>query len=251
MTATDGYIVDVVDPFFANGRNNYASILSHIVKTNAGNFMGFLKEQDVLIVDRGFRDSRKLKGYQFPVYLTKKCPGNQAEWKNRSSVINCTESNGYMCLPNENFTELLEFCYIYPRILVQKDLCLYLAKRVSRVNSYNCRKFTHGCPELHYFSSETYVHLSCMEIENGCFSAEPGCKRQPSQRKTSIDDTTLAIILGVSIPACILCILVFYVIRTKEHFVFCVIRKSVCLAFFNQDCPVMLSSVCLMVRFTM
>eukprot|EP00105_Crassostrea_gigas_P036954 XP_019921102.1 PREDICTED: uncharacterized protein LOC105324350 [Crassostrea gigas] len=82
-----------------------------------------------------------------------------------------------MCLPNENFTELLEFCYIYPRIMVPKDLCLYLAKRVSRVNSYNCRKFTHGCPELNYFSSETYVHPSCMEIENGCFSAEPSCKR--------------------------------------------------------------------------
>lgn len=25
-----------------------------------------------------------------------------------------------MCLPNDNFTELLEFCYIYPRILIQE-----------------------------------------------------------------------------------------------------------------------------------
>lgn len=25
-----------------------------------------------------------------------------------------------MCLPNENLTELLEFCYIYPRMLIQK-----------------------------------------------------------------------------------------------------------------------------------
>lgn len=37
------------------------------------------------------------------------------------------------------------------------DLCLYLVKRFSRVNSYNCRKFTDGCPELSYFSSETYI----------------------------------------------------------------------------------------------
>ncbi|XP_052703932.1 uncharacterized protein LOC128180109 [Crassostrea angulata] len=148
-------------------------------------------------------ECRKLKGYEFPVYSTKKCPGNQAEWINRSSAINCTEKNGYMCTPNENFTDLLEFCYIYPRILVKEDLCLYLDKRVSRVNSYNCRKFTHGCPELKYFSSETYVHPSCMEIENGCFSAEPSCKRQPLQSKTSNDDT-LPIILGVFIPVCIL-----------------------------------------------
>lgn len=41
ITATYGYIEVVVGPFFANGRNNNASILSHIVKTNAGNFMEF------------------------------------------------------------------------------------------------------------------------------------------------------------------------------------------------------------------
>lgn len=63
-----------------------------------------------------------LEGYAFSVYSTKECPENQAEWKNRSSAINCTESNGYMCLPNENFTDLLEFCYLYPRILVQKGM---------------------------------------------------------------------------------------------------------------------------------
>nr|XP_034329461.1 ankyrin-3-like isoform X2 [Crassostrea gigas]XP_034329462.1 ankyrin-3-like isoform X2 [Crassostrea gigas] len=45
-----------------------------------------------------------------------------------------------------------------------------------------------------------------MEIENGCFSAEPSCKRQPLQSKTSNDDTLL-IILGVFIPICLLCIL--------------------------------------------
>lgn len=26
-----------------------------------------------------------------------------------------------MCLPNENITELLEFCYIYPFILIQES----------------------------------------------------------------------------------------------------------------------------------
>jgi hypothetical protein len=46
-----------VGPFLANGHNNDASILEHIAKTSTGNFMDFLKEQDVLVVDRGFRDS--------------------------------------------------------------------------------------------------------------------------------------------------------------------------------------------------
>lgn len=42
ITATDGYIVDVAGPFFAN---NHSSILPHIVKINAGSFVGFLKKK--------------------------------------------------------------------------------------------------------------------------------------------------------------------------------------------------------------
>ena len=76
ITTTDGYIVDVVGPFFSNGRNNDAAILSHIVKTNKGNFTSFMKEQDILIVDRGFRDSLdflKDCGFQveMPAFLQK------------------------------------------------------------------------------------------------------------------------------------------------------------------------------------
>lgn len=32
--------------------------------------------------------------------------------------MNCSKTNGYMCIPNESFTELLEFCYDHPRILI-------------------------------------------------------------------------------------------------------------------------------------
>lgn len=62
----------------------------------------------------------KLDGYDFPVYTTEFCPKNQTEWNERSSAINCTESNGYMCLPNESITKLLEFCYTYPSILLEE-----------------------------------------------------------------------------------------------------------------------------------
>lgn len=63
---------------------------------------------------------RKLDGYKFPVYSTKHCPRNKTEWNQRSSAINCTKDNGYVCLPNENITELLEFCYTYTFILIQE-----------------------------------------------------------------------------------------------------------------------------------
>lgn len=52
-----------------------------------------------------------IDGYKFPVYTTPSCPQNKTEWLERSSVLNCTDRNGYMCLPNEMLTELVEFCY--------------------------------------------------------------------------------------------------------------------------------------------
>lgn len=42
--------------------------------------------------------------------------------------MNCSKTNGYMCIPNESFTELLEFCYDHPRILIlegKRDLRKY------------------------------------------------------------------------------------------------------------------------------
>lgn len=63
---------------------------------------------------------RKLSGYEFPVFSTKVCPRNQSEWSERSAAINCTEDNGYMCLSNEFFTELVEFCYITPFLWMQE-----------------------------------------------------------------------------------------------------------------------------------
>nr|XP_034322226.1 uncharacterized protein LOC105333531 isoform X6 [Crassostrea gigas] len=119
---------------------------------------------------------RKLEGYEFPVFSTESCPRNNAEWNERSSIINCTQSNGYTCLPNENFTELLEFCYVYPRILITKGICLYLYKRYSRVNSYNCSHFRYGCPDSNYFTSEVYNYPTCISIKDGCFLAEPSCE---------------------------------------------------------------------------
>lgn len=54
------------------------------------------------------------------MYSTDFCPRNATELKERSTVLNCTEKNGYTCLPNEYFTQLLEFCYIDPLILIEE-----------------------------------------------------------------------------------------------------------------------------------
>lgn len=63
---------------------------------------------------------KELTGYAFPVYTTDMCPRDETEWVKRSSAINCTKNNSYICIPNENRTELLEFCYIYQTTWISK-----------------------------------------------------------------------------------------------------------------------------------
>lgn len=73
---------------------------------------------------------KKLDGYEFPVYSTEVCPRNQTEWNARSSAINCTSNNGYMCIPNRELTKLLEFCYVHPFIWIEKSKhCFYFCKQ--------------------------------------------------------------------------------------------------------------------------
>lgn len=45
-------------------------------------------------------------------------------------AINCTDKNGYVCLPNDNITELLEFRYFIPFIWIEEVtyLCKYCFK---------------------------------------------------------------------------------------------------------------------------
>lgn len=155
----------------------------------------------------------------FPVYPTEFCPRNQTEWDKRSSDMNCNETNSYMCVPNEKFTELLEFCYKHPRMLIVQDTCLYLSRSHYDVNIYDCRNFEYGCPSYHYLSSSIYKYPSCTHVKNGCFVAEPSCKRQPPERENQINIKTIAITLGVSIPTCILCILFVYFVMKRRYYI--------------------------------
>eukprot|EP00105_Crassostrea_gigas_P015441 XP_011432436.1 PREDICTED: uncharacterized protein LOC105331802 [Crassostrea gigas] len=171
---------------------------------------------------------RKLDGYKFPVYSTAFCPRNETEWAERSSALNCNKSNGYTCLPNENFDQLLEYCYIVPVERIQKGFCLYLVKRASRTQSYSCRNFAQGCHNHSFFSNEIYKYQACISLGNGCFLAEPSCKSvsiNEWNRSTNNDDDGAlfaAILLGIFILFCILSLLsAYYMIRSKFIFLSC------------------------------
>jgi hypothetical protein len=47
----------VFGPFLADGHNNDASIIKHIIKNNDQGIKTWLHDDDIIIVDRGFRDA--------------------------------------------------------------------------------------------------------------------------------------------------------------------------------------------------
>ena len=56
-------------------------------------------------------------------HRVKDCPRDEYEWQKASNRLNCTSGrentkNKYHCLPAENLTTLLEFCYTRIRINV-------------------------------------------------------------------------------------------------------------------------------------
>lgn len=57
IVSTTGYIVSVLGPYHADSKNNDANILKHNFQTNMEHIKDWLQEEDILIVDRGFRDS--------------------------------------------------------------------------------------------------------------------------------------------------------------------------------------------------
>lgn len=52
----DGYILSVSGPYLADGKNNDAAIAESILKHNQDRILDWLHDDDVIVVDRGFRD---------------------------------------------------------------------------------------------------------------------------------------------------------------------------------------------------
>lgn len=57
MVTTTGYIVTIFGPFYSDFHNNDASILKHVMLNNYEEILTWIKDGDIMILDRGFRDS--------------------------------------------------------------------------------------------------------------------------------------------------------------------------------------------------
>lgn len=115
------------------------------------------------------------------------CPKNTKEWQIASRRLNCTNDisntkNRYHCLPANDLSTLVEFCYDKTRPGVVKGLCMLYVQRINYLNGYNCSGFRDGCPDKMYFSDESYLFPRCSEInlKRLCLVAESSCQGNAS-----------------------------------------------------------------------
>ncbi|XP_061179571.1 uncharacterized protein LOC133188208 [Saccostrea echinata] len=92
IVGTDGYILDAIGPYLADGRNNDASILTSIMKNDTERLKTWLSDGDIFVLDRGFRDCRDFlqqMGFrtQMPCYLEKGKKQHSTEEANESRMV--------------------------------------------------------------------------------------------------------------------------------------------------------------------
>ncbi|XP_055999252.1 ankyrin repeat, PH and SEC7 domain containing protein secG-like isoform X2 [Ostrea edulis] len=117
-------------------------------------------------------------GYTFNVSLVRQCPLNKEDWDAASDRLNCTETQGYHCVPDKYMTSLVEFCYTWGKKLpFHEGNCLELAAD-GILNHFPCAKtFPCGCPDTFYYSNEIYKYPKCLQInaQLGCFNSDIQC----------------------------------------------------------------------------
>ncbi|XP_062610256.1 uncharacterized protein LOC134272038 [Saccostrea cucullata] len=103
---------------------------------------------------------------------------NAKEWADASVRRNCNDTHGYHCVPDKNFSSLIEFCYpLGRRIPFQKGNCLELAY-TGILNHVKCGNFSYGCPEKDFFSNEMYLYPACLRLAENCFTADLRCLKK-------------------------------------------------------------------------
>lgn len=115
--------------------------------------------------------------FSFEVNPVNDCPINKEAWELASARLKCNRTHGYHCVPNKQFTSLIEFCYPkgykYP---FEKGNCLELAGN-GILNQVSCKTFSSGCPDRFFFSNELYKFPKCLSINanENCFEADIPC----------------------------------------------------------------------------
>lgn len=98
ICTTSGYFLSILGPYFADSKNNDAAILNHAIAKNVDTIRQWVKEEDVMVVDRGFRDSLQVLEdlgikAQMPSFLKKGDKQLSTEDANSSRLVSKVSSS--------------------------------------------------------------------------------------------------------------------------------------------------------------
>ena len=83
--------MSIVGPFLADGKNNDASIAKNIFINNEQDILNWLHDDDIIIVDRGFRDAiNTIERFGFNVEMPDFLKGKKQ--------LSCKEANHSRCI---------------------------------------------------------------------------------------------------------------------------------------------------------
>ena len=91
LVATDGYILTVLGPYLADGKNSDAKVTEHTCTSNVEDITDWFEEDDVMVVDSGFRDAVDILNdfginAQMPHFLNKSEKQHTTEEANESRL---------------------------------------------------------------------------------------------------------------------------------------------------------------------
>lgn len=150
------------------------------------------------------------------------CPKNKAEYLKASGKLQCgTDKQNniqYLCLPNQEKTSLVEFCFDGMMGAREKGNCMEAT--LGKVIERSCRHFTRGCPNNTFMDFEFYKYPACQNIntKHHCYVMDPSCSSLKSNEETSSHDT--AVYIGSSLGGFILIIAVviaIFILKRRQE----------------------------------
>lgn len=138
--------------------------------------------------------------------LVNECPTNVTETAAASKRLECVNdkygNNQYICVPNEEKTSLVEFCYDGIMGIQEKGICLEVNGKI--LTTHSCLNFSSGCPKDTFWNYEFYKYPECQNInsQHGCYTMDPSCPVSMNGNET----TSSSVFIYIIIPAAILCL---------------------------------------------
>jgi hypothetical protein len=104
IVTTTGYIVSILGPHLSDSTNNDASILKHMIHCNTEELRTWLKEDDIFVVDRGFRDAGEvLKDIGIKMEMPSFMPKGAKQLSTHDSNISRVVTKVCTCIYRRNF----------------------------------------------------------------------------------------------------------------------------------------------------